>query len=102
MIKITYIIDTIATIGAGTENQLLMLMNEIDKTKFKPHLICLRDSEWLQNNNLPFDVHILNVGSLLSFSFIRGILKFKKIHMKEKFDIVQTYFVDGNIFGRSA
>ena len=102
MIKIAYIIDIILSPTGGTEKQLLMLMNEIDKSKFKPYLICLRNSEWLQNNDLPFDVHILNVNSLLSFSSLRGILKFKKIHKKEKFDIVQTFFIDGNIFGTIA
>lgn len=102
MIKIAYIIDTIATPAAGTEKQLLLLINEIDKSKFKPYLICLRNSEWLQNNYFPFGVHILEVGSLLSLSFFRGLLKLRKLHQKENFDIVQTFFIDGNIFGTVA
>lgn len=102
MIKIAYIIDTIITPSAGTEKQLLLLMNEIDRSKFTPYLICLHNSEWLQSNKFPFEVHILNVGSLLSISALKGIFKFKKIHMAENFDITQTFFIDGNIFGTIA
>lgn len=102
MINIAFVIDTIATPSAGTEKQLLMLLNEIDKSKFKPYLICLRNSDWLQNNNLPYEVHILNVGSLFSLSPLIGMLKFKNIINTEKIDIVQTFFKEGNIFGTIA
>lgn len=102
MIKIAYIIDTIETPAAGTEKQLLMLLNGLDKSKFKPYLICLRNSKWLQNNDFPFELHILNVSSTLSLDFIRGILKFRRLHQNEKFNIIQTFFIDGNIFGSIA
>jgi len=45
MIKIAFIIDTIETPSAGTEKQLLLLLNGLDKSRFKPYLICLHDSE---------------------------------------------------------
>lgn len=99
MIKIAFIIDSIETPAAGTEKQLLMLINGLDKKKFKPWLFCLRDSEWLRNNTLPFPVYVFNVGSLLSLNLFRGLLKFKKFHRKVNFDIIQTFFADGNIFG---
>lgn len=102
MIKIAYIIDTIATPSAGTEKQLLMLMNEIDRSKFRPYLICLRNSTWLEENRHLFDVHVLDVGSLLSMSALKGLLKLKKLHQNESFDIVQTFFKDGNMFGTLA
>ncbi|MCP4705590.1 MAG: glycosyltransferase [candidate division Zixibacteria bacterium] len=102
MIKIAYIIDIITSPTGGTERQLLMLMNEIDKSKFKPYLICLRDSEWLQNNDFPFDVHVLNIGRLFSLDFIKGIISFRKLYKNQKFDIIQTFFRDGNIFGSIA
>ena len=101
-INIAFVIDTIATPSAGTEKQLLILLNEIDKSKFKAYLICLRNSDWLQNNNLPCEVHILNVGSLFSFSSLIGMLKFKNLINTEKIDIVQTFFKEGNIFGTIA
>lgn len=102
MIKIAYIIDTINSPTGGTEKQLLILLNELDRSKFKPCLICLRHSEWLENNKFSFDVHILNIHSLISYDFIKGIRQFKRIYQQENFNIIQTFFADGNIFGTIA
>jgi L-malate glycosyltransferase len=102
MIKIAYIIDTINSPTGGTEKQLLILLNELDKSKFKPYLICLRNSEWLKNNKFAFDIHILNVHSLISYGFFKGIRQFRNINQQENFNIIQTFFADGNIFGTIA
>ncbi|HUV30006.1 MAG TPA: glycosyltransferase [Acidobacteriota bacterium] len=101
-IKIAYVIDTIVTPSAGTEKQLLMLLHGLDKTRFKPFLICLRDSDWLGRQSLPFDVTTLDVASLLSVQCLRGLRRFRQLHGREQFDIVQTFFDDGNIFGTLA
>ena len=49
-IKIAFIIDTIETPSAGTEKQLLYLLNGLDRTKFKPYLVCFNESDWLLEN----------------------------------------------------
>ena len=64
-IKIAYIIDSLVTSGAGTEKQLLLLLNGLDRDRFAPHLFCLRDSEWLKSQSFDFPVEIIDVGSLL-------------------------------------
>jgi glycosyltransferase involved in cell wall biosynthesis len=99
VIKIAYIIDTIETPSAGTEQQLLMLLDNLDRQKFAPYLICLRNSRLLESQSFDFPVHILNIDKLLSAEFIQGIKKFKALHKAEKFDIVQAFFPDANIFG---
>ncbi len=101
-IKIAYIVDTIETQSAGTEKQLLMLLDKIDKKKFSPCLICLRNSEWLKTNSIPVEHYILGVNSLISLNALRGLMKFRKIIDKEKISIVQTFFTDANIFGTIA
>lgn len=102
MINIAYIIDSILSPTGGTEKQLLMLMEGLDKAKFRPHLICLQNSDWLKTQELPFEVYILNVQSLGSFGFIKGLIRFRKLHKEKNFDIVQTFFADGNFFGTIA
>jgi glycosyltransferase involved in cell wall biosynthesis len=102
MIRIAYIIDTIATPNAGTEKQLLMLLHGLDRTEFEPTLICLRPSEWLQRQSFPFDVHILDLGAILRPSMLGAIARFKTLDRAKRFDIVQTFFVDANIFGTIA
>lgn len=98
-IKIAYIIDSIETTTAGTENQLVMLLEGINSDEFKPYLICLRNSEWLDNYNPPFPKIILNINRLISFKIFSGMKKLIKFFKKEEMDIVQTFFFDTNIFG---
>ena len=102
MIKIAYIIDTIATPGAGTEKQLLLLLEKLDRSRFEPHLICLRESDWLKNNTLPVPVKIIGCGRMKSPRFFADIKKLSGYLRSERFQIAQTFFVDGNIYGTTA
>ena len=99
MIKIAYIIDTIESPAAGTEQQLLMLLNNLDRNRFDPYLICLRDSEWLSKQLFTFPMYIFDLKKLASLKLWKFINWFKELHKNEQFDIVQTFFVDANIAG---
>ena len=101
-INIAYLIDRIPSPNGGTEGQLLMLLKGLDKRKFSPHLICLRGSEWLDNNPLEIPVMILGVGRLLSFNALKKLFAFRKFCRQNNVDIVQTFFMDSNIFGTIA
>ena len=48
MIRIAFVIDTIASPSAGTEKQLLLLLNNLDRSRFEPVLCVLRTSSWLE------------------------------------------------------
>ena len=102
MINIAYVIDTIATPRAGTEKQLLMLLKGLGRDRFNPTLVCLRNSEWLEEQSLSCDLEILNLGSILRPDFFGAASRFKKLHRERKFDIVQTFFLDANLFGTIA
>ncbi len=99
MIKIAFVIDTIQTPAAGTEKQLLMLLNGLDRTQFSPYLICLRNSEWLDKQKFPFPLIVYNLKRIFSLSFLKHLRKFIHFVQSEQLDIVQMFFVDGNIFG---
>ena len=101
-INIAYVIDTIETPNAGTEKQLLMLIENLDKKQFSPHLICLRSSQWLKNSKLCFPVFILNLQSVRPLALTSALKKFRKYCMKNNVEIAQTFFVDANIFGSFA
>lgn len=102
MIKIAYVIDTIETPSAGTEQQLLMLLNNLDRKRFLPFLICLKDSPWLKSQSFDFPIIILNLPKIISLNLIKFIRQFRAFHKKEKFDIVQTFFFDAAIAGTIA
>jgi len=85
MIKILYLIDKLTL--AGAQNHLLELINGLDKTKFTPELITLKD---------------LGIKRIYGFSGIRGIFRLIKIIRLHKPDIVQAYLFSENILGAIA
>ncbi len=99
MIKVAYIIDTIYSPNAGTEGQLLMLLNNLDRSRVEPYLVCLHDSEWLSKQSFDFGYSIIDFNKILSFDTPRFISQFKELHKQERFDIVQVFFIDANIIG---
>ncbi|MFH1373865.1 MAG: glycosyltransferase [bacterium] len=99
MIRIGYVIDTIETPSAGTESQLLMLLDGLDRSRFRPYLICLRNSEWLRDRRFEFPSVVYDLKGNLSLSFLIHLRRFRRLIRDEKIDIVQTFFVDGNWFG---
>ncbi len=102
MIRIAYVIDTIETPSAGTEKQLLLLLSHLDKSRFEPHLICLRDSEWLRENEVPVPLTVLGLNSLRSPSAVGVMRRFRRYCRQNRIDIVQSFFSDSNLFATVA
>ena len=100
--KIAYIIDTIGAPTGGTEKQLLYLLNGLDRNVIDPHLFCFYPSEWMKSQNFSFPVTYLNVSRILGPDLYFGSRQLKAVHAREHFDIAQTFFKDGNIFGTYA
>ena len=99
MIKIAFVIDTIESPTAGTEKQLLLLIKALDRSKFEPYLCVLRTSEWLENEFS--DCKLIDI-NFFSFKKLAGYFRFAQFILflkKEKIDIVQTFFKDGNKVG---
>ena len=101
-IKIAYFIDTIAAPTGGTEKQLLYLLDGLNRDKISPHLFCFYQSEWMKNQTFSFPVTYLNLHRLFGPDFYKAYKQFKQVHKTEQFDIAQTFFRDGNIFGTAA
>ncbi len=99
MINICYIIDTIETKYAGTEKQLLEIIRLLDRSRINPSLVCLRPSRWLSQNEIGCPVHIVPLGSLLSFDLLRSGRAFADFCRRHNIQVVQTFFRDANIAG---
>lgn len=97
--KICFVIDGIASPTAGTEKQLLLLIENLDRLRFDPSLCVLRASGWLRQNF--HGCELLDIG-ITSFKnpwcFVK-VIKFASFLKKERIDIVQTHFIDGNKVG---
>jgi glycosyltransferase involved in cell wall biosynthesis len=96
-IKICFVIDALE-IG-GTEKQLVELISNLDHTKFKLYLVCLKNSQTYQDINSNCAKLLLNVDGLSFISFLKEVLPLRTFLRKEGIDIVQTFFIDANILG---
>lgn len=100
-IDIAYMIDVLDTDMAGTENQLIKMINGLDRKHFRVRLVCLSDHPWLR----------ANASSLACASKTFEIRKFKRISTyldflrlvgwlrRDRPDIVHTFFPVSNIVG---
>jgi len=98
-IKIAFVIDTITDNFGGTERQLVILLERLNRSRFVPYLCCFKTSKWLQNHACKWNMHIFRFKSFFSPIDYLRLYKFSKFLKNENIDIVQTYFRDGNIIG---
>ncbi|GEM_PF-785410 len=97
-IRVAYLIDTFIK-GGGTENQLAVLINNLDATRFESHLFTLRGSEQHDMPDVTCPVFSLNVTRLLSFRALTAIFRFVWFLRRNHIQVLQLYFIDSNIFG---
>lgn len=99
MIRIAYVIDELPSANGGTEGQLVMLLKHLDRSQFAPHLVTLRPADFVEKSGLNVPNLTLHVGSLFRPSAVAKINRLGKYLKENRIDIVQTFFVDGNIVG---
>ncbi|MCH2181116.1 MAG: glycosyltransferase [Mariniblastus sp.] len=97
-LKICYVIDNLSR--AGTEMQLRLLLQHLDRSLITPYL-CLLDGESEQSRELePDDVTITRLGirRLASTRAMRGARRFRKFLKQHQIQIVQSFFPDSTRF----
>lgn len=89
--KILYGIDSL--VRGGTELQLVGLISRLDKSKFKPYLLTIKDTD---TSLIPEGcIHVnLHIPKIFSFAGVGQILKLAFWLRRERIDIVQSYFQD--------
>lgn len=94
-VKILYCIDSL--VRGGTELQLIGLIERLDRNKYTPYLLTIRESD---RSLVPADCHHLEwlVPSLISIDGIRSAIKLTEFLKSENISIVQTFFQDSTIF----
>lgn len=100
-LRIAFVIDELKP-GAGTENQLLLLLSRFDRDRIRPYLCCLRgDTEPLAAlTGAP--VENLRVERLASPRGAAALLGLRRWLRRERIDGVVTFFFDGNVLGTLA
>jgi glycosyltransferase involved in cell wall biosynthesis len=95
--KIMYLLDLYDDPYGGTENQLQQLIKHIDKARFLPYMTVLRSSQYLENNEFPCPVRVLNVKTLTRISTFVKLIRYARMLKKEGFTLVHIFLNDASI-----
>ena len=100
-VKIVYLIDILDGFHGGTENQLVKLINGLNRKKYLPHLICLNNSGWFRKNCLYFNSKTtgIDINNFRKLNTYINFLKLVRMLKRDKPDVVHTFFPTSNIVG---
>jgi polysaccharide deacetylase family protein (PEP-CTERM system associated) len=100
-LRIAFIIDHMYSSTAGTESQLVKLINGLDPQRFEVSLICFNDSPWIREHrsSLACQTHVLDINRVSKGYTYVNVLKMVKLLRAMRPDLVQTYFPVANIVG---
>ncbi|MDP2923095.1 MAG: glycosyltransferase [Candidatus Omnitrophota bacterium] len=96
MVKILYLINNIKE--AGAQKHLEDVLLGLDKTKFEPWLVTLKDANEIRD----VKVASLNINKIYDINGVRGLMKLIKLVRKEQFGIIHSYLFSENILGAIA
>jgi L-malate glycosyltransferase len=97
-IPIIYLIDSFVK-GGGTENQLAVLVNNLDRRLFSPTIFTLRATDGTVPPEVSCAVHSLGVTKLISWQSWHALRQFVKFLRENRIGVLQLFFIDSNIFG---
>jgi L-malate glycosyltransferase len=98
-IRIALIIDLMDHSMGGTERQLVHLARGLDRARFLPYLVCLRPTGWQEENREALRVFTFDATRFASPRTYLDMMRLVRFLVREKIDIVQTHFKDGNTVG---
>ena len=97
--KIAFIIDQFDGPTAGTERQLLALINGLKcNSEFEASLIVLRNSEYLRSNSFPCPVYRLNLQKLFHYKALTRGIQLSSYLRRNNISIAHNFFPDSLIF----
>ncbi|HEX4610340.1 MAG TPA: glycosyltransferase [Urbifossiella sp.] len=98
-VRVSFVIDRLTR--AGTETQLVALINHLDRSRVAPSLVLLDGEDDLSRALEPEDCPVVRLGvrKLLSRSAARAARGLRAYWRQTRPDVVQTYFQDSSYFG---
>jgi len=100
--KIMYVIGSMGHGRAGTERNLLTIIEHLDRTRFEPFLVSLQDCEYIQQGRFCCDTTCLHLYRMFAPTMWRKRKQLAQRIRELGIDIVQTFFVEGHLVGGAA
>ena len=92
--KIMFLVDYYGNPQAGTEGQLLQLIQYLDRSRYEPAMTVLRRSEYIESRQFPCPVNVIDIKKLASFRSIAKIIRYALALRREGYRLVHCYFND--------
>src|SRR5262245_15100669 len=92
--KIMYLLDCYEGPQAGTEGQLLQLLQHHDQSRYDVEITVFRSSEYIDRNALGCPVQVLGITRLASMSTIFKILCFGAVLRRRGYRLVHCFLND--------
>jgi len=100
-IPIVYFIDKFMRAG-GTERQLGVLIDNLNRDQFEPYIFNLRPKESDLQTDIDCDVEFLGVTRLMSFKAFKTVFKVSRMLKERNVKILQMYFIESRLIGTLA
>ena len=97
--RVAFVIDAIESPTAGTERQLLLLIDGLDRARYQPFLCCLRPSRWLRDSWKGCPSYCADIRSFKSPRGWLGVARLASWLRRTGVSVVQTHFRDATIAG---
>ena len=98
-VGVCFMIDRLSR--AGTETQLLALIQNLDRSRVRPTLVLLDGEDDLSRALEPADCPVIRLGvrRLFSLSAARAAARLRAFWREHRPDVLQAYFLDAAYFG---
>jgi glycosyltransferase involved in cell wall biosynthesis len=102
VINIMYVIGSMGTARAGTERNLLTIIEHLDPVQFKPCLVSLQDCEYTRKGEYLCDTECLHVHRMFTPKMFRARRALADRMRELRISVVQTFFVEAHLVGGAA
>lgn len=98
-VRVSFVIDRLTR--AGTESQLVALINHLDRSRVLPSLVLLDGEDDISRALEPADCPVVRLGvrKMVSRTALRAAGRLRGFWRETQPDVVQTYFQDSSYFG---
>jgi glycosyltransferase involved in cell wall biosynthesis len=95
--RVLFVIDELVTPSAGTESQLLGLIEGLAGTRYEPHLAVFRTSDYVEQSVFPCPVHRLGLDQLASLRGLSGLAALTRVVRSLDARIAHLFFADAAV-----
>lgn len=92
-----YLVDHYLGPQAGTEKQLLQLVQYLDRSRYEPSMTVFRSSDYIERKLFPCPVRVLGITKLASVRTVFRIVRYVMTLRREGYRLIHCFFNDSSL-----